>query len=74
MATETTKTETTTAKRCLLPCPCCGENSACISLHLANATFTCGECETDFTIDHVREFIRKWGPVLKWVEQMPTGE
>jgi transcription elongation factor Elf1 len=57
----------------LLPCPCCGEEAAGISLNLGDGeTFTCGECETEFTTEHIRDFIAKWTKILAWVDAMPT--
>jgi len=60
-----------------LPCPCCGETLASVSLHLATlddetaANFTCEECTTDFSLADVRGFIAAWTPLLSWLEQIP---
>jgi transcription elongation factor Elf1 len=54
-----------------LPCPYCGEAEAAIDLHLAEGTFTCTECSTDFTAEEVRSLLARWQGVLNWVYQMP---
>lgn len=68
--------ETTTARGLTLPCPCCHEAGACITLHLAEVDrFTCLECEEEFTTDDVREMIdrvKRWEKVLAWVDAMPS--
>ncbi len=68
---------TKTAKGVQLPCPCCGETMANISLHLASIgegeEFTCGECDTNFSIADIKEFFVKWTPVLAWIGQIPTA-
>ena len=62
---------------CQLPCPCCGEETASLSLHLATLddtggeNFTCQECDTAFSVDSVREFIAKWGTFLAWLDTIP---
>ena len=57
-----------------LPCPCCGEENATITLNLADAeSLVCQDCEADFTVDQVRAFIAKWGRLLAWIETMPTA-
>ena len=62
-----------------LYCPKCSEPSANIDLYLHTpGTFKCCECDDEFTAEDVRETLadiqRKWGPMLAWVEQMPTDE
>jgi hypothetical protein len=59
-----------------MPCPCCGEAEAAISVNLASlddpdAAFECRECNTEFGVEHVRTFIRRWAKVLAWVDMMP---
>lgn len=57
-----------------LPCPKCWQDEASVSLHLDDMqTFTCRDCETEFTRDDVAAFIAKWTPVLKWIEQAPKA-
>ena len=69
------QTTTTTAVGIQLPCPLCGEAKANINLYLWDTrTFFCGECETEFEADHVRELIDKWTKVLNWVDTMPKDE
>lgn len=65
-------TTTTTARGTQLPCPCCGERSANIDLHLADATFGCTECGADFTADDVRHLIARWARVLAWLDALPV--
>jgi transposase-like protein len=65
---------TTTQKGIQLPCPCCGEASANIDLHLADASFSCTECGTDFTREDIDNLIRRWTKLLKWVDAMPGEE
>lgn len=73
--------ETTAApamKNVLLPCPRCGEQSACISLNLFSLEdgegAHCHECDTTWDIDEVREIMRRWAPILKWLDAMPVVE
>lgn len=48
-----------------LPCPCCGEKEANISLHLDDMdTFTCAECEAEFSRADIEAMLEKWGKVL----------
>lgn len=59
-----------------LPCPCCGESEASISLDLfddpfASDTLHCQECEADFSAQQVRDLVRRWAPVLAWLDAMP---
>ena len=65
----------TTTRGLQLPCPKCNEQNANVSLHLDDAeTFTCHECEDEFSIDDVREYLataQRWGRVLDWVQTMP---
>ncbi len=58
----------------LLPCPCCGEGQATISLNLADFEFTCMDCEATFTRDDLEAFLRKWTAVLRWLDGAPTVE
>lgn len=57
-----------------LPCPACGEPSACFAIHLAalddaNA-FKCLECDTEFSFDHMRNVVNLWQVVLEGVSAM----
>lgn len=56
-----------------LPCPCCGEPDATINLTLSDCSFTCCECDTEFTTADVQNFIRQWTPILAWIRQMPMA-
>ena len=53
-----------------VPCIKCGSTNA-VRVNLADASFTCGDCDETFTTADVREFLVAWTPVLKWVEMMP---
>ena len=66
-------TTTTTDRGILLPCPMCGEAQASVSLNLADGeTFTCHECENDFTREDLQARIASWTRLLAWVDAMPT--
>ena len=66
-------TNTTTERGLQLPCPCCGEANANVSLHLDDCeTFTCRECDAEFTTEDVKQFIARWQPVLAWIDQAPA--
>lgn len=55
-----------------LPCPKCGEEAARIALHLSDMeTFRCEECEEEFTAADMVELVKRWAPVLKWIETAP---
>jgi len=80
LTTETTPgVEPKSSLRCIqLPCPCCGETLANVSLHLSTlddetaANFTCEECTADFSLADVRGFIARWTPILSWLELIPA--
>ncbi len=55
-----------------LPCPYCGEQGASIDLHLTDLTFTCGDCEVDFTVQEVRSILAQWAAVLAWIDLAPA--
>jgi hypothetical protein len=58
-----------------LPCPKCGEEDAALMLWLSDgATFTCQECDGEFTADDVRRFMDRWAAALAWVDAMPTAQ
>lgn len=73
--------ETTPAPKGLpcvqLPCPCCNEGIANVSVYLwtldqpSEPNFCCNECNTEFSLDDVRTFIKRWGTFLRWLEQIP---
>jgi hypothetical protein len=66
--------DTTTGRGLLLPCPQCGEPNACMLLDLSEGDrFSCQENDCEFRADDVRDLIKRWGPVLAWVEQMPAA-
>jgi len=57
-----------------VPCPCCGEEIANISVNLYaldGDAFTCHECGADFTIDTVRTLIARWTKLLAWLDTVP---
>lgn len=56
-----------------LPCPKCLED-ATISLNLADMdTCKCDSCEEEFTLDNIRDIMKKWAPVLKWLDAAPKS-
>jgi hypothetical protein len=65
--------QTNTTPGTILPCIFCGEPEASINLCLSDASFTCRECDAEFTADDVRERFAKWQKLLAWVEQMPQS-
>ena len=74
MATETTPvpTGTTTSKGLTLPCPCCGEEESTITLNLCDMeTFTCLECNSEFTLEYIHNLIAKWQRVSAWIDAAP---
>ena len=68
----------------MLPCPCCEEEQACVSLLLDCGAFVCRECDEEISAEAVQEMItqaeerlaqvRRWEGVLRWAKQMPTAE
>lgn len=64
--------DTTTARGIQLPCPRCGEPDANLLLHLVDGeSFTCQECDEEFTAADVRGLLARWAPVLAWLDKMP---
>jgi hypothetical protein len=62
------------SKGICLPCPCCGEPDAIITVNLADVSeFGCKECGGEFTADHVRDLIARWTPVLAWLATVPDS-
>jgi transcription elongation factor Elf1 len=65
--TETTTVEPVRRGWGPLPCPKCGEEAS-IALDLddmgRDEACRCAECEGVFSLDHVRDLIAKWQPVL----------
>lgn len=52
-----------------LPCPMCGEANASITLDITDLdTLHCADCEADYTVDDVTNFVAKWKSVLQWVD------
>jgi hypothetical protein len=52
-----------------LPCPCCGEAQATITLDLTDLEgFHCRNCDADFAAADVRAFIERWTRVLAWID------
>lgn len=65
--------ETTTSKGIQLPCPRCGEKDANVALYMAEGDlFQCQECEEEFSVEDIRQILAFWGPVVKWLDAMPT--
>jgi hypothetical protein len=55
-------------------CIDCGESGG-LALKLADGeTFTCSECDGEFTSDDVREQIEAWQRMLAWVRQCPARQ
>ncbi len=71
-------TITTTSKGILLPCPKCGEMDASIMLALAapsdETAFACQECNGEFGRADIEAIIKRWTPILKWIDTMPASE
>jgi len=61
-----------TATGILLPCPCCGENEAGISLRLEDKSFQCSACDGEFTLDCIKAIMARWQKIVQWVDSMPT--
>ena len=62
-----------------LPCPCCGEEQANMSLELYaldddEAQFTCHCCNENFGRRRVRAMIEQWTKVLAWIDSAPNFE
>lgn len=62
-----------------LPCPMCGDEEADISVDLAHLDLECGQfhcngCTKDFGRDRIRDIVRKWQPVLDWIDTVPVIE
>lgn len=78
-ATDTAPATTTgkALKPLLLPCPCCGNEEASISVQLAyldDQTFRCNECEEEFCADYMRSLVAKWSRLLAWLDMVPQDE
>jgi hypothetical protein len=59
----------------LLPCPCCGQEEATITVSLADGdTLYCEDCSTSFSLDLVRGFVAKWSRMVAYIESMPGAE
>lgn len=58
-----------------LPCLCCGEPMANVSVNLwqldGDEAITCQECNGEFSLAHVRDVLGKWSKVLAWLEAAP---
>jgi len=72
----------TAKKSILLPCPCCNEPTACVSLRLSADAgdaneFICLECDEEFGRAEVEEAVARWAGwarVLAWVDAAPAVE
>lgn len=57
-----------------LPCPKCGADAQ-IKWDLDDlSTFSCRECEDEFTREEVETFIARWQRVLSWIDSAPSQE
>jgi len=66
----------------LLPCPCCSADDAAMDLRLGrdnDGRLACTACGSEFGIDHIRDLVRAWLPVLNdwpavraWLGRAPT--
>lgn len=65
-------------KGILLPCPCCGELNAGISLDLYDplgpGSFHCCDCDAMFGAELLMNVIARWKDILEWVDRIPTGK
>lgn len=69
----TTEATLETKRGMKLPCPKCGEQEAMIQLDLDDGqTCSCRECDDEFSLDDVREFIGRWAKMIAWIETMPA--
>lgn len=62
-----------------LPCPRCGDGDASIAVSLSHLapgddTFHCHNCDQDFGITEVRDLVRRWAPILRWLDAIPAAE
>ncbi len=60
-----------------LPCPMCGEEDARVSVNLAELNgdvFNCQECGNDFSDEKIAGIIRRWVPILAWLDTVPAPE
>jgi hypothetical protein len=74
--TTTTAPATTPAPKGFpgLSCLLCGKSDS-LSLDLETLTsFHCSECEESIDIGDVREQLRLWSSVLRWIELAPAQE
>ena len=63
---------TTTSKGLQLPCPRCGAADANISVALNDPdTFTCHECDAEFSRGDIEAIMARWVKVLGWIDTMP---
>jgi len=53
-----------------LPCPRCGDDCA-VWLALDDLSLRCHECDAEFDVGVVRDFINRWAPVLVWLDSAP---
>ena len=78
MQTATETAPAATLPKVQLPCPKCGCENADLSLNLATLddeegdNVTCRECEESFSLATVRAIVAKWGPMLRWIDSIPT--
>ena len=71
MTTATEKTTEATTRGFAVACIHCGE-TGCVRTDLSDLSqFVCTSCDTEFTADDVREFVRQWAKVLAWIDTAP---
>jgi uncharacterized protein (DUF983 family) len=70
------KPEFTLAERGLtLPCPRCGQAEATFVVRLTDPSeVTCEDCEESIAVAELRDIIRKWGPIIGWLDSFPVVE
>jgi transcription elongation factor Elf1 len=70
-----TLTCTTPARGMTLPCPRCGEANASFDLNLADGdTLHCQDCDENFSVEEIRDLVKRWGRMLAWIDSMPSEE
>ena len=73
--TVATYTTAKTTTGLLLPCPCCDQAEASIALELSDMqSFTCRDCDAEFTRDDVTKLIAKWSRLFTWLDTAPPAE
>lgn len=55
-----------------LTCLKCGEKDT-VRVHIVDGSFSCSQCDEEWTLDEAKSFLREWGRIIQWVEKMPKG-